>query len=99
MTPKHPDIIVALAGHDGNAFSVLGRCRKAAQEVGLPEDEIPPSWPRPWRATTITCCKPPCAGSMFAEGFIAHGPVGHFDPGCNIAHALTPSLSATSSNP
>ena len=41
MNPKHPDIIVALVGHDGNAFSVLGRCRKAAQEVGLPEARIP----------------------------------------------------------
>jgi len=40
MKPKHPDITVELAGHDGNTFSVLGRCRKAAQEVGLPEDEI-----------------------------------------------------------
>lgn len=40
MNPKHPDITVELVGHDGNAFSVLGRCRKAAQEVGLPEDEI-----------------------------------------------------------
>ena len=41
MNPKHPDITVELAGHDGNAFSVLGRCRKAAQEVGLPEARIP----------------------------------------------------------
>ncbi len=40
MNPKHPDITVELAGHDGNAFSVLGGCRRAAQEVGLPEDEI-----------------------------------------------------------
>ncbi|MGI3213224.1 hypothetical protein ACROSR_19245 [Roseovarius tibetensis] len=40
MNPKHPDITVELVGHDGNAFSVLNRRRKAAQEVGLPEDEI-----------------------------------------------------------
>jgi hypothetical protein len=40
MNPKHPDITVELAGHDGNAFSVLGRCHKAAQEAGLPENEI-----------------------------------------------------------
>jgi ABC-type sugar transport system substrate-binding protein len=40
MNPKHPDITVELAGHDGNAFSVLGRCRKAAREAGLSEEEI-----------------------------------------------------------
>jgi len=40
MNPKHPDITVELAGHDGNAFTVLGRCRQAAQEAGLDEDEI-----------------------------------------------------------
>ena len=40
MTPKYPDIIVDLIGHDGNAFTVLGRCRKAAREAGLSEDEI-----------------------------------------------------------
>jgi ABC-type sugar transport system substrate-binding protein len=40
MKPKHPDITVELAGHDGNAFSVLGRCRKAAREAGLSEEEI-----------------------------------------------------------
>jgi ABC-type sugar transport system substrate-binding protein len=40
MTPKHPDITVTLSGHDGNAFAVLGRCREAARNAGLPEDEI-----------------------------------------------------------
>mgnify|MGYP006289293839 CR=1 FL=1 len=40
MTPKYPEIIVTLTGHDGNAFTVLGRCRQAAQEAGLEEDEI-----------------------------------------------------------
>ena len=40
MTPKHPEIIVTLTGHDGNAFTVLGRCRQAAQEAGLDENEI-----------------------------------------------------------
>ncbi|WP_372675080.1 hypothetical protein [Aquicoccus sp.] len=40
MTPKHPEIIVTLPGHDGNAFTVLGRCRQAARAAGLPEDEI-----------------------------------------------------------
>lgn len=40
MTPKYPEIIVTLTGHDGNAFTVLGRCRQAAEEAGLDEDEI-----------------------------------------------------------
>ncbi|WP_372922207.1 hypothetical protein [Roseovarius sp.] len=40
MTPKHPEIIVKLTGHDGNAFAVLGRCREAAKEAGLSDDEI-----------------------------------------------------------
>ena len=40
MNPKHPDITVELSGHDGNAFSVLGRCRKAAREAGFSEEEI-----------------------------------------------------------
>lgn len=40
MTPKHPDITVTLTGHDGNAFAVLGRCREAARDAGLSEDEI-----------------------------------------------------------
>ena len=38
MTPKHPDITVELTGHDGNAFAVLGRCRQAARDAGLSED-------------------------------------------------------------
>jgi ABC-type sugar transport system substrate-binding protein len=40
MPPKHPDITVTLTGQDGNAFAVLGRCREAAREAGLSEDEI-----------------------------------------------------------
>jgi ABC-type sugar transport system substrate-binding protein len=40
MTPKHPDITVTLAGQDGNAFAILGRCREAARDAGLSEDEI-----------------------------------------------------------
>jgi hypothetical protein len=40
MTPKYPDITVTLTGHDGNAFAVLGRCRQAALDAGLSEDEI-----------------------------------------------------------
>ena len=40
MTPKYPDITVTLTGQDGNAFAVLGRCREAAAEAGLSDDEI-----------------------------------------------------------
>jgi len=40
MTPKYPDVTVTLTGHDGNAFAILGRCRAAAREAGLSEDEI-----------------------------------------------------------
>lgn len=40
MTPKHPNITVALTGRDGNAFTILGHCREAARDAGLPEHEI-----------------------------------------------------------
>ena len=40
MTPKHPDITVTLTGHDGNALAVLGRCREAAGDAGLSDEEI-----------------------------------------------------------
>ena len=40
MTPKYPDITVTLTGHDGNAFAVLGRCREAARDAGLSDEEI-----------------------------------------------------------
>ena len=40
MTPKHPDIIVPLTGQDGNAFTILGRCRAAARDAGLSDDEV-----------------------------------------------------------
>lgn len=40
VPPKYPHIIVALTGHDGNAFVILGRCRKAAREAGLSDGEI-----------------------------------------------------------
>ncbi len=40
MNPKHPEIIVTLTNHNGNAFSVLGRCRQAATAAGLDEEEI-----------------------------------------------------------
>ncbi|WP_296761901.1 hypothetical protein [Sediminimonas sp.] len=40
MTPKHPEITVTLTGNDGNAFTVLGRCRQTAKAAGLSDDEI-----------------------------------------------------------
>ena len=40
MTPKYPHITVALTGHDGNAFVILSRYRKAAREAGLSDGEI-----------------------------------------------------------
>ncbi len=40
MPPKYPDITVTLTGQDGNAFAVLGRCREAARDAGLSDDEI-----------------------------------------------------------
>lgn len=40
MSPKYPDITVELAGHDGNAFAILGRCRQAAQQANMPDDAI-----------------------------------------------------------
>ncbi|WP_372675143.1 hypothetical protein [Aquicoccus sp.] len=38
--PETPENTVTLTGHDGNAFTVLGRCRQAAREAGLADDEI-----------------------------------------------------------
>ena len=39
-TPKYPNIVVKLTGIDGNAFSLLGICTKAARKEKLEEDEI-----------------------------------------------------------
>lgn len=38
--PKYPDIIIQLIGLDGNAFSILGRCRTAMKRARLLESEI-----------------------------------------------------------
>ena len=40
MIPKYPDITVTLTGRDGNAFAILGRCRAAARDAGLSDEEI-----------------------------------------------------------
>lgn len=40
MTPKYPLVTVHLTERDGNAFAILGRCRRAAEIAQLPEEEI-----------------------------------------------------------
>jgi hypothetical protein len=40
MIPKYPDITVTLTGQDGNAFAILGRCRAAARDAKLSDEEI-----------------------------------------------------------
>ncbi|WP_323034941.1 hypothetical protein [Pararhodobacter sp.] len=40
MPPKYPDLTVEVTGHDGNAFVILGRCRHAAQQADLNDDQI-----------------------------------------------------------
>ena len=39
-TPKYPHIKVRLSGLDGNAFTILGSCRRAAEQAGLPAQEM-----------------------------------------------------------
>ncbi len=39
-TPKYPHIQVQLSGHDGNAFTILGSCRRAAERAGLPPEVV-----------------------------------------------------------
>ena len=38
--PKYSEIRVELVGKDGNAFNVLGICRRAMKRAHLPETEI-----------------------------------------------------------
>lgn len=40
MTPKHPDIRVALTQTDGNVFALLGACTLAMRRGGLPDPEL-----------------------------------------------------------
>ena len=37
---KYPDIMVKLIGQDGNAFNILGICRRAMKRANLSESEI-----------------------------------------------------------
>ena len=38
--PKYPTITVKLVGKDGNAFYILGICRRAMKQANLPPSEI-----------------------------------------------------------
>jgi len=38
--PKYPNVSVRLAGHDGNAFAIMGRVRGASRRAGVPEEEL-----------------------------------------------------------
>jgi hypothetical protein len=40
LSPLHPEVRLRIVGEDGNAFAILGRCRRAAREAGLPKEEI-----------------------------------------------------------
>ena len=37
--PKYPNLVVPLAGMDGNAFSILGRVNKAMLRAKVPKEE------------------------------------------------------------
>ncbi|HUF02446.1 MAG TPA: hypothetical protein VMN35_08480 [Gaiellaceae bacterium] len=37
---RYPEVEVELIGHDGNAFSVLGRVSRALREAGVEESEV-----------------------------------------------------------
>jgi hypothetical protein len=40
VTPKYPHIQVKLGGNDGNAFTILGSCRRAAERAGLSPEAV-----------------------------------------------------------
>lgn len=37
--PKYPDVQIELAGQDGNAFFILGKCLQAMRKAGLSQQE------------------------------------------------------------
>lgn len=37
---KYPNVQVQLTGKDGNAFSILGLCQRAARKAEVPDDQI-----------------------------------------------------------
>ena len=40
MEPKFPEIEVQLSDEDGNAFSIIGRIRKAMRNGGVPDEDV-----------------------------------------------------------
>jgi len=40
MKPKYPNVKVNLSDSDGNAFSIIGRVRKAMRRAGVSNEEI-----------------------------------------------------------
>lgn len=40
QTPKYPHIHVHLIGEDGNAFSIIGRTRRALRLAAVPESVV-----------------------------------------------------------
>lgn len=38
MAAKYPEIVVTLAGEDGNAFSIIGKVSRALRKVCTPEE-------------------------------------------------------------
>jgi hypothetical protein len=40
IQPQYPFIHIALAGQDGNAFAILGRCVRAMKRAKIPQSEI-----------------------------------------------------------
>ena len=38
--PRYPDVDVRLVGEDGNAFAILGICYRAAQQQGVPAEDV-----------------------------------------------------------
>mgnify|MGYP001231011094 FL=1 len=39
-TPKYPEITVKLVGEDGNAFSILGKVKRALRSGGVSDAEV-----------------------------------------------------------
>ena len=40
MEPKYPQVDVELVGHNGNAFSIMGRVTLAMRRAGLSKEQI-----------------------------------------------------------
>lgn len=39
-SPKYPKVKIQLSGEDGNVFSIIGRCTRAARRAGVSKEEI-----------------------------------------------------------